>query len=145
MFFSCLQAEAGSQLNGFVVGLLIAAVGSDLVDDLVHDRDQILVALGDDDGFTEGGFLGGKSEVGDFKRAVAGGDERLADRLIDDQTRDVAVLDLKGEGRVLFKLEQLALGQSGLDQLGLDGALLCADLQTRQGIPWWNRCRRCRP
>ena len=27
------------------------------------------------------GFLGGKSEVGDLKRAVAGGDERLASRL----------------------------------------------------------------
>ena len=31
-----LQAQAGSQLNSIVVGLLIAAVGGDLVDDLVH-------------------------------------------------------------------------------------------------------------
>ena len=133
-FAFCLQTKAGSQLDGFVVGLLIAAVGSDLVDDLVHGLDQILVALGDDDGLTEGGFLGGELEVGDLKRAVAGGDERLADRLVDDQTRDVAVLDLEGEGRGLLKLEPLALGQSGLEQLGLDGTLLCADLQTRKGF-----------
>ena len=43
-------------------------------------------------------------------------------------------MDLEGEGRVLLKLEQLALGQSGLDQLGLNGALLCADLQTDKGF-----------
>ena len=47
LFAFCLQAEAGGQLDGFVVGLLIAAVGGDLVDDLVHGRDQILIALGD--------------------------------------------------------------------------------------------------
>ena len=70
-FACCSQTEAGGQLDGFVVGLLIAAVGGDLADDLVHGGDQILVALGDDDGLTEGGFLGGELEVGDLKRPVA--------------------------------------------------------------------------
>ena len=58
-----LQAEVRGQLDGFVVGLLIAAVSDDLADDLVHGREQILIALGGDDRLTEGGFFRGKFEV----------------------------------------------------------------------------------
>ena len=101
------------------VGCLVAAVGGDFIDDLVHCCDQILVALRDDDGLTEGSFLCGELEVGDLKLTVAVGYEGLADCLVDYQTCDVAVLYLKCECGVLLKLEELAVGKCGLDELGL--------------------------
>lgn len=139
-----LQAEAGGQLNSLVVSLLIAAVGGDLVDDLVHSGHQILVALGDHDGLTEGGILCGEGKVGNLQTAVAGGHQRLTHSLIHHQAGNVAILNLQGKGGILFQLKELTVGEGGLDQLRLNGALLCADLLPRQGIPWWSRYLRCR-
>ena len=68
-----LQTHAGGQLNGLVISLLVAAIGSDLVDDLVDSGHQILVALGNYGSLAEGGFLGGELKVCDLKTAVAGG------------------------------------------------------------------------
>ena len=127
-----LQAHLGGQRDGIVVGLLIAAVGHHSGDDLIDRSDQILVALGNDDGFAEGGFLGGELELGHGKGAVAVGDDGIAHGGVDHQTGNVADGDLKGQFGILVQLEELAVGQGLGDELGLDGALLGADLQPGQ-------------
>ena len=67
--------RVAAECDCLVVGCLVAAVGGDFIDDLVHCCDQILVALRDDDGLTEGSFLCGELEVGDLKLTVAVGYE----------------------------------------------------------------------
>ena len=110
--------------------LPIAAVGDDLVDDLVDSGNKVLVALGNDGCLTEGSLFCGELEVGDFELAVAGCDQSLADRLVDNEACNVAVLGFQRQRRILFKLKELTVGKCGEDQLGLDGALMRADLLT---------------
>ena len=107
-----LQTQAGCERNCFVISLLVAAVGGDLVDDLVDNGHQVFRALGENGGLTEGSLFCGEFEVGDLELAVAGCDQSLADRLVNDKACDIAVLRLERKCRVLFKLKELAVGQS---------------------------------
>ena len=107
-----LQTQAGCERNCFVISLLVAAVGGDLVDDLVDNGHQVFRALGENGGLTEGSLFCGEFEVGDLELAVAGCDQSLADRLVNDKACDIAVLGLERQCRILFKFKELTVGQS---------------------------------
>ena len=58
------------------------------------------------------GLFCGEFEVGDLELAVAGCDQSLADRLVNDKACDIAVLGLERQCRILFKFKELTVGQS---------------------------------
>ena len=86
--------------------LKIGAVFNDLIDHLVHDLKEVLVALRYDARLAEGSFFGSEGEVCNFELVVAG-DHAHADRVVTDETGDVAVDQLECEGRIGIQLEQL--------------------------------------
>ena len=127
---------AGSAGGGHsrVISGLIGAVGHRLINHLVYDFHEGVIALGHNAGLAEGRFFIAESEIGHFQRALALLHQGHAHGVVHHEARDVAILGFQRQIRILGQLKQLGIRQRLHNQLALDGAQLRAHLLACQGF-----------